>query len=182
MMKALNLGTDLAKELQLAKDLCKKYSDHIYTTIGFNTFTHLASQNPSLGCDQLFYLQMEIPYEYRFSKFYFKRDLKKEEEAFNLVNPNNEPYIFIHDNPQIGAIINRDTPLKVIKNNPKIGIFHFGKILENAEEVHLMESSLRCLIEDPRLNVKGKLFYHHSVRGGYNAVQHKTTRHKWEVV
>tara|TARA_Y100000592_G_C5478335_1_gene323720 strand:+ start:1572 stop:2285 length:714 start_codon:yes stop_codon:yes gene_type:complete len=182
-LKVVSIGVPLGidEELNAAQKVCEKYPEHQYIKIGFESHQALVAQYPHMSCDQLFYKQLDVPYKYRFTKFHFVRDFKKEEEAFKLVNPTNVPYIFIHDNPEVGAVINRDTQFKVIKNDIRINIAHFGKILENAKEVHLMESSIRCLIEDPRLSIKGKLFYH-TLRGGYHAVNSKSTRLQWEVI
>ena len=169
----IGLPRDVWEELKLAQIVCQNYPDYEYIKIGFESHQVLSEAHPDKVCDELFYMQMNVPYEYRFSKFYFKRDLAKENDSFDLVNPNNEDYIFIHDNPEIGVVIDVETSFKIIKNDIRVPLLHFGKILENAKEVHLMESSIRCLIEDPRLNLQGKLFYHTS-RGGYIANNNTT--------
>ena len=107
--------------------------------IGFENL----SWNPSNSFDEEFYNSLKIPFEYRFSKFKFNRDLDRENDALNFVNPNNEEYIFIHGNVDRNKIRN---DLKIIENPTKFGIFDIIKIIENATEVHIMESSVKCLI------------------------------------
>jgi hypothetical protein len=114
---------------------------------------------PNVRFDEAFYNTVELPFEYRFTKFYLKRDLKKEKEIFKEVNPNNEKYIFTHG-------INLDRvrkDLKIIENPEQYKIFDLLTLLENATEIHLMESSLKCLINSFKLE-KPKLFYHQYVR------------------
>ena len=47
---------------------------------------------------------------------------------------------------------------KIVRNNIKENIFNYGQILENATEIHIMESSIRQILEV--LNIKTKKLYH----------------------
>jgi hypothetical protein len=103
----------------------------------------------------------------RFDGFSYSRNLSEEEEAYNRLNPTGEPYIFVAiDDPARGMIAPSrnciQTDLLVIENPRDISIFSLGKILENAKEVHLMESSIRCLIEARKVYdmSRTKLFLH----------------------
>lgn len=111
--------------------------------------------------DEAFYKLANIPFDYRFSKFYFDRDLEKENYVYNQLNPNNEEYIFTH-----GAInpdkIRKD--LKIISNPENFGVFDILKIIELATEVHLMESSIKCMVNS-FIFQKPKFFYHQYARG-----------------
>ena len=85
-----------------------------------------------------------------------------EERIYNKLNPSNEPYAFIHDDPDKGHVLNTEhienSDLKIIRNDPTENVFHFLKILEQAEEIHCMESCFKSLIE---IYAKtDKLFYH----------------------
>lgn len=116
--------------------------------------------------DETFYRNISIPFEYRFTKFYFKRDLDLENKAYDYCNPNNEKYIFTHGDIDKNKIRN---DLKIIENPTNYGIFDILKLIENAEEVHLMESSIKCLVNSYKFD-KPKFFYHSYVRGysGYH--------------
>ena len=59
-------------------------------------------------------------------------------------------------------------------------LFHLFKILSEAEEIHIMESSIRCLIEDPRLVLKSKPNYY-DIRGHLWLKPH-TTRWDWNII
>ena len=111
--------------------------------------------------DHAFYQMCGLPYEYRFSKFYIERDLLKEKEVYDYVNPNNEPYIFIHGDIDRSKI---RSDLRIIENPSQFNIFEIISILQNAEELHLMESSIRCIVNSIELS-KPKIFYHQYVRG-----------------
>lgn len=105
--------------------------------------------------DEGFYKTVNLPFEYRFSKFYFERDLEKEKKVIEDVNPDNEKYIFTH-----GVDLNKvRQDLKIIQNPIKFGIFDLISLIENAEEVHLMESSIKNLVNSYYME-KPKFFYH----------------------
>jgi hypothetical protein len=116
---------------------------------------------PYTKFDESFYNIANIPFEFRFSKFFFERDSAREEEAFNYVNPNNEEYIFIHGNVDRKKI---RSDLKIVENPTEFGVFDILKIIENATEVHIMESSIKCLINSYVFD-KPSFHYHQYVRG-----------------
>ena len=117
--------------------------------------------------DEGFYNTVNLPFEYRFTKFKFDRNTDKESEVYNELNPNNEPYIYVHDDPQRGFKIDRNklnSNLKIIENDKRFLMIDMLKIIENAEEVHLMESSIKNLVNSYKME-KPKFFYHKYVRG-----------------
>jgi hypothetical protein len=125
--------------------------------IGFeNLYTY-----PSSGFDESFYKIANIPFEYRFSKFFFLRDTEKEKEVFNYVNANNEEYIFVHGDVDRNKI---RTDLKIIENPTEFKVFDILKIIENATEVHIMESSIKCFINSYVFE-RPSFYYHQYIRG-----------------
>lgn len=118
--------------------------------------------NQQESFDQIFYQQAGIPFSKRWLPFV--RDLDKERNVFeSLKLP--EEYIFLHEDPEEGYLINRS----LIKGNfpivcidKSIPFFDYGIVIENAKEVHCMESSYRLLTDV--LNPKGQLFFHWYVR------------------
>ena len=94
----------------------------------------------------------------------------------NKLNPEGEDYIFIHDDPNRGYVVNRsliESNLKVITPIKTENIFDYCTILENAKQVHCMDSSFKHICDS--LNPKGELFYHRYVRStsNENTVQSK---------
>jgi len=57
-------------------------------------------------------------------------------------------------------------------------IFHFYKILENAEQIHCMESSFRCLMESIKIT---KANYYHNFRG-FSSYLFGSSKHNWKIV
>lgn len=118
--------------------------------------------------DDEFYKSVNLPFEYRFSKFFLLRDYDKENEILKTLNPTNEPYIFIH-----GVDKNKiRTDLKIIENPIQYNLFHLLTLIENSTEVHLMESSIKNLVNSYKID-KPMFFYHQYARGypDYNNTQ-----------
>jgi len=118
--------------------------------------------------DQEFYATKKIPFSIRYEKFHIDRDLLIEKKIMSDLNPENEKYIFTHnvDKSKIR------TDLKIIDNPTNYSIFNLISLIENSEEVHLMESSIKCLINSYKME-KPKFFYHQYVRSyppSYNTV------------
>lgn len=115
--------------------------------IGFDYF--LKNKDKGKTIDMLFYEQYNIDYSKRFELTYWKRDLSKEKELYNeLVQ--NENYVFVHDDPSRGFVIPDSlisNEFQIIRNSYAHSIFDYCKIIENSKEIHVMESSTRCMLE-----------------------------------
>tara|TARA_B100000575_G_C23014974_1_gene584550 strand:+ start:176 stop:1003 length:828 start_codon:yes stop_codon:yes gene_type:complete len=121
-------------------------------------------------CCVAFYKQFGLPYKVRFQKTYWKRDLKREKKLFQKLTKNKKNYVFVHDDKKRG--INIDTSkinknYSIIRNNNDYLVFDYGLILENAKELHLMESSFRQLTETLKIKTK-KLFLYKDDREDYS--------------
>lgn len=123
-------------------------------------FENLRINELSQTFDIEFYKIANLPISSKFNDFYLERDIEKELLILKDLNPNNEPYIFVHGNLDIGKIRG---DIKVIHNPINYSLFNLISLFENAEEIHVMESSLKCLINQYELN-KPKLFYHNYVK------------------
>jgi hypothetical protein len=125
--------------------------------------------NTTKTFDEWFYNTVDLPFEYRFSKFKFERNNEKENEVYNELNPNNEQYIYVHDDKERGFEINRDelkSDLKIIENDKRFLMFDMLKIIENATEVHSMQTGMKDLINS--FNFKKPNFYLHWYVRPYN--------------
>jgi hypothetical protein len=117
------------------------------------------------SCSEAFYDLAKIDYKNKYNNFFVKRNNDEEDRVFKKLNPKNEKYIFVHDDPSRGFEIKINSSYKIIKNDISENIFYMLKILENAEEIHCMSSSVLCLIDclSEKIQFK-KLFLHSSVR------------------
>ena len=116
--------------------------------------------------------------------------MPSEKKLFNKLT-DKKKYAFIHDDVGRGLIINEKyigNNLKVIRNNNNELIFNYGLLLENADEIHVMESSFRQLMET--LNIKTKKLFLYKGRDQYHAIplQNKKTgklvgtKFNWRVI
>jgi hypothetical protein len=140
-----------------------------------------------------YYEYSKVDWKYRFTEFSFARSMENEFRVFNKLNPNHEEYIFVHDDPSRGHHLNVNLvkdlvgkDIKIIRNDPSEMLFFYPMILQNAKQIHLMESSFRCLIETiPTESVE--FYFHDYVRRTGRLVYNDKicpveTRKPWVVV
>jgi len=144
-----------------------------YLKIGFDYLHHRVKtsldQTDKLTGEQLFYEQVGLPWSERYDGFYIERNAEAEEEVYKYYNPNDEPYVFVHQDTNRKRIIdfkhilNKD--IKIINFNKKLTdkhqfkFFDHMKLIENAEECHMIDSSFKCLA-DSFLKDKKNMFFH----------------------
>lgn len=115
--------------------------------------THLVNSNNQYSYDDYFddsfYLNINMDPSVKKTFFHIQRDLNKENEVYSeLVNPNEE-YIFLHEKPDSGVVINRDflpKDVKIIYADPKYKIFDLLTVIERAKECHFISSSFISLM------------------------------------
>lgn len=144
-----------------------------------NTYMIGFSINPNIRWDELFYRQMGIPFEYRWSKFYLERDHDSEIQLYQKLNPNDEKFVLIHNFGSGPRRFNNDYPKndlkKIFVEKITDNMFDFLTLVDKAEEIHCIESSFQCLVDS--LNLNKKLYYHlHDVLASPNQ------RSSWIVV
>ena len=153
-------------------------------------FLNIHNKDSRWPCDIVFYKQFNTPFKFRYTKSFWKRDLASEKKLFNKLT-DKKKYAFVNDDVSRGLVINEKyigNNLKVIKNSNNELIFNYGLLLENADEIHVMESSFRQLMET--LNIKTKKLFLYKGRDRYHAIplQNKATgkligtRFNWKVI
>ena len=165
-LEVISITDDENKESEEIKTYLK-YGDHI-EKIGFDYF--VKKQNKNMTIDMIFYDQYNIDYSKRFELTYWKRDYSRENELYsNLAK--NKSYAFVHDDPSRGFVIPDkliSSELQVIRNSNKNSIFDYAKIIENAKEIHVMESSIRCMLE--YLNTKNAKHFLYDFDGPWKSI------------
>jgi len=154
--------SDLDK-LQLLKvdDDCDEYS-YIDSLKNLDVI-HLAGNTHGVGFEKAFYERAGVDFEKKWSGFYLPRNRKIEINLFRKLGLKEGEYVFIHEwkdkrISDIDGYVNV-RPLKELG-----GIFDFCYIIENAEEIHCMESSFKNLIEF--LDLKNNSLYFYKGRHG----------------
>jgi hypothetical protein len=157
-------------------------------------FEHLQTLDHKF--DVSFYNQIGLSFNLRWDSFYVERDHQAESQLLRELNPNSEPYEFVHDDPSRGlyvdlSLVGKD--LKIIRpadsfvngrlkpEFERFNLFHWIQVLETAQEIHCMDSSFKCLVESLRYMEQTKLFFHRYIRGK-GARAECTTRQKWVII
>ena len=108
--------------------------------------------------DVVFYKSFGLDIEDKWKHFKINRDEKREQECFDEYVKGE--YIFVHDQSSIGNHeLNIKTNLQIIKPTDfKYGPFDFLKIIENAKEIHCVDSCFLSLID--LLQISGHKYFH----------------------
>lgn len=126
--------------------------------VGFGDYV----EKSGISCDEEFYRLADVPYAEKYKSFHIERDLAAEKEVFHDLVPPSSEYIFVHDDEDRGLKIEIQSDMPVIKNDKKYNLFHYIYLLENAKEIHCMESAFRCLIE--HIDVSSANIFFHAIR------------------
>ena len=129
--------------------------------------------NPNIRFDESFYVQLNLTIEDKWKEFKLNRDIDEEERVYNqLVSMPNEEYIFVHDESSLGKVdLKIESKMKIIK--PRLGItdnmINFLKVIENAKEIHCVDSSFLSMID---LSVKetSASYFLHDVRKTHSPI------------
>jgi hypothetical protein len=146
----------------------KRYLDNlfdswVYLRLGFEDYPR--SLTSKVGSPSyIFYDMAEVPRSVRWSHFKFIRNEKEQVRVYKKLNPHNKPYIFVHDDPARGFNIPRPEvgDKLVIRNDISENILDFAMILENADEIYCMGSSIFCFAD--LLNLENTKCYFYDVR------------------
>jgi len=118
--------------------------------------------------DQNIYEQVSLDFNLRWDGFFAPRNWGREEKIFKLLECDAGDYAFVHEDPKRNFVVDRsfiDSRLRIIKPDTSLknfSIFDYRKVLENATQIHCMESSFSALIESMKLHKP--LFAHRYAR------------------
>ena len=138
------------------------------------------------------YSDHELPFHLRYTNFRLPKHVDGSEELFNKLS-NNEPYILVHrytgEHPD-GIPISIENfrsangwpECKIIEINETItdNMMHYIKLIQNAEEIHVVPSSFHCLVDS--METKAKLFVHDVREKTSMMLNSPYNNHKWCIV
>jgi len=139
-----------------AKSFIKNNSLKNVLYVGFNL-------NNIENLELQFYNMAKLPVNFKYDFFHINRNTDKEIEIFNELGLEKNNYIFLHKGEYQ---LNND----VIPENVKIvepnnhGLFDWMYVIENAKEIHCIDSSFLCLIDCMNIDKNIKLVNHRYVR------------------
>lgn len=120
------------------------------------------------------YIQAGLNPKYMYSKFKVIRDCAREDNLYKYYNLQRDTYIFKHDDPARDRKITKiESTLQLFSPDSKPiddrqeffettnpNIFDYIKIIENAKEVHCMNSSYNWMIDLMNIGDKSRNFFH----------------------
>ncbi len=122
----------------------------------------LTNKFMSHSFDENFYLSNSIDFNERWNNFKCERDFKRELIFFEKFNLIKKEYIFVHDDNFRNFNIRNEflKNKKVIRPIPELtkNVFDYLTLIENAKEIHCMDSSFRMMIDS--FNFENELFFH----------------------
>lgn len=136
--------------------------------------------------DEAFYSQAGIPFVERWDRFSLGRDLIAEQALFTTYKVQQQKYVFLHEDIDKGFVLNRryivDTSLPVVSPIPDLtkNIFDYCYLIENAAEIHCMDSSFKLLADS--LRPTSDSLYHHLYVRGRDRLHVSTSRWHWKKV
>jgi hypothetical protein len=113
--------------------------------------------------DRSFYAQLQIPFEYRYTKFRLPSRIAHEDEVFDALAPR-VPYAVVHREASFGTYRLRiTTPLPIVEitrfaRRDFGNLLNYRKLLQRAAEIHCINSSVIHLASS--IETSGALFYH----------------------
>lgn len=103
--------------------------------------------------EKSFYQVAGVTFNKKWENFKVDRDPERENKLFEYFNLKPNEYIFFHNDPERNQIINperiENKKLPVFQTKPEYtsNIFDYCKIIENAKEIHVIESCFMFLID-----------------------------------
>lgn len=132
-----------------------------------------------------FYEGYDIPYNVRVDFFFLERNPKVEDLFYtNFVKDTS--YILIHDSPQVSIPLQRKSDITYYQLNQSSTLFFDAvKVLENAKEIHLIDSvwAAVCYLIDAKYSLfKNIPIYVYCLRGHQLMFQQPVELANWTIV
>lgn len=159
-----------------------------YETLKLGFFGTDFFKDGSKRLDSSFYDQARLPLNRRWDAFELRRNNGAEARLFNLLVGDKKEYIFLHDDKKRNFLINRQLiprNIAIVKPdeglNKKFSFFDYLKVIENAKEIHCIESSFAALIESLKFSMP-KYAHRYARPEANNDFRHEFTyRSNWHV-
>ena len=168
-----------------------QYSNVGYNLVRLGNFGDNFLIDQSIRYDNSFYNQAGVNFDQRWDSFHIPINKEREAEVYEYLCDDRE-YIFLHEDQQRGFTIDRkyiDQKYKIVspissglKSKKKFRFCDYRKVIENASEIHCIESSFCAMIES--LNIGKNRYAHRYCRpeASSNFFYEFTYRNEWEIV
>lgn len=129
--------------------------------------------------DEEMYIKARVPFDHKWTKFQIPRNIDREKELSNKLGiKGNKDFIFIHDKESMPIHITTDIAT-VCPDNLDYAITDYLYILENAKEIHCIDSAFLNLVDC--YGIDSDLYFHKSVRGATEMATPKL-KLNWKVI
>lgn len=141
---------------------------------------------PEITVEKGFYLQAGVDFNKKWENFYVERDFYREIYFFSKFDLKPNEYIFFHDDIPRNQIIKRvdNKNLKIVRALPEYtnNIFDYLSIIENAREIHVIESCFMFLVDlFLQHNFKDKNLVIHRYTKPIQPFEYPTNKLPWKV-
>lgn len=113
--------------------------------------------------EKQFYDMAKLPVEFKHSKFYIQRNINYEKKIFDDLGLVKNEYVFVHDGGHKLRESFFESGQRIVRPVDH-GLFDWMYVMENAKEIHCIDSSFICL-SDCMETGNIPLFNHRYVRG-----------------
>jgi hypothetical protein len=145
--------------------------------------------------DEQIYTHFELPFSMRYSNFRLPKYIPEQENLYNRLYQN-RPYILIHrstgqhpdglpiDVEKFRTDSGLSPEVDVIEVVPSItsNMLNYVRLIENAEEIHCVNSSFFCLVDSIFHRTRAKLFFHDIRASSIMRVNSEWNRRCWNIV
>ena len=156
----IGLNSDIEVDEYILKN---NVSDQLIK-IGFDKSRSLQHQVETF--DLGFYVAENLPFSIRFDEYFVERNMDSELHLYQELNPTDEEFIFVHEDPERGMFLDKNRirqDLKIIGNDKRFLIFDYIYLISKAKEAHVMQSSIKDMINSYSFP-DTKFFLHNYVR------------------
>ena len=135
----------------------------------YDSILHVGSFDVESGIryERQMYKMAELPLEAMWNSFYVKRDTGREHALSQKMHAK-ERYVFLHDDARYPINPKKiSSTLPILRPDTSLtdNIFDYCDVLEQAEEIHVMDSSFMFLVDClPYTNPHQRLFVHRYAR------------------
>jgi len=134
--------------------------------------------------DEDFYKIAGFDFNLRWEKFFVSRDHNSERKLFEELGIKKNDYVFIHEDKTRNYLIDKsfvkNKDLRIINPFFTDNIFDWCTVLENAKEIHCIDSSFKLLADSLKLKTK-ELFLHYSyINKDNNYIS--SSKYKWQII
>ena len=134
-----------------------------------------------------FYVSYDIPYKTRVDQFSLKRNLEQENIVYEkFIKEHGKIYSLVHEDPQrdLSIYLNGRQANRVNLNGASQVFFDWIKVIENAQEIHLIDSVWSAFIY--QIDAKYRIFenipiYIYCLRGYEEMYQYPIALSNWKV-